>query len=158
MLGRLRMTVDECIRAYRSMAERAFTPKRMTLLPASPSGAFSAKALEAAIRDTVKEFYPVAECVARRAGGHSTASTCVHGEAEFRDPSCTSTVVLAITKDNVGARPTLFTTYDTSSSLGGCTIWQVARATSAATTFFKPIRVGRDGIEFVDAGFGHNNP
>jgi hypothetical protein len=34
----------------------------------------------------------------------------------------------------------------------------VARATSAATTFFKPIRVGRDGIEFVDAGFGYNNP
>lgn len=34
----------------------------------------------------------------------------------------------------------------------------MARATSAATTFFKPIRVGRDGIEFVDAGFGYNNP
>lgn len=34
----------------------------------------------------------------------------------------------------------------------------MARATSAATTFFKPIRVGRDGVEFVDAGFGHNNP
>jgi hypothetical protein len=34
----------------------------------------------------------------------------------------------------------------------------VARATSAATTFFKPIRVGRDGIEFVDAAFGYNNP
>lgn len=69
-----------------------------------------------------------------------------------------SRVVLAITKDNVDARPTLFTTYDTSSSLDGCTIWQVVRATSAATTFFKPIRVGRDGVEFIDAGFGHNNP
>ncbi|KAK3899757.1 hypothetical protein C8A05DRAFT_17857, partial [Staphylotrichum tortipilum] len=28
----------------------------------------------------------------------------------------------------------------------------------AATTFFKPVTVGRDGIEFVDAGFGYNNP
>ena len=37
-------------------------------------------------------------------------------------------------------------------------MWQVARATSAATTFFKPIRVGRDQIEFIDAGFGYNNP
>lgn len=91
MLGRLRMTVDECICAYRKMAERAFTPKRTTLLPASPSGAFSAKALEAAIRDTVKEFCPAAECVAQRRGGQSTASTCTHGEAEFRDPSCTPT-------------------------------------------------------------------
>lgn len=34
----------------------------------------------------------------------------------------------------------------------------MARATSAATTLFKPIRVGRDGVEFVDAGFGYNNP
>jgi patatin-like phospholipase/acyl hydrolase len=67
-------------------------------------------------------------------------------------------VVLAITKDSVDAPPTLFTTYDTSTGLSGCTVWQVARATSAATTFFKPIRVGRDGIEFVDAGFGYNNP
>jgi hypothetical protein len=24
--------------------------------------------------------------------------------------------------------------------------------------FFKPTRVGRDGIEFIDAGFGYNNP
>lgn len=67
-------------------------------------------------------------------------------------------VVLAITKDNVDALPTLFKTYDTSTSLDGCTIWQVARATSAATTFFKPIRVGRDDIEFIDAGFGYNDP
>ncbi|SPO06291.1 uncharacterized protein DNG_08980 [Cephalotrichum gorgonifer] len=69
-----------------------------------------------------------------------------------------SGVVLAITKDNVDALPTLFTTYDTSANLQGSKIWQVARATSAATTFFKPIQVGRDGIEFIDAAFGYNNP
>jgi patatin-like phospholipase/acyl hydrolase len=67
-------------------------------------------------------------------------------------------VVLAITKENVDALPTLFKTYDTSASLESCTIWQVARATSAATTFFKSIKVGRDEIEFIDAGFGYNNP
>ena len=69
-----------------------------------------------------------------------------------------SRVVLAIRKNNVDAGPTLFATYDTSSSFNECAIWQVARATSAATTFFKPIKVGRHGIEFVDAGFGYNNP
>lgn len=67
-------------------------------------------------------------------------------------------VALAITKDNVDAPPTLFTTYDQSTRLNGSTIWQVARATSAASTFFKSIKVGRDGVEFIDAGFGHNNP
>ena len=54
--------------------------------------------------------------------------------------------------------PTLFRTHDTSDSLKDCTIWEVARATSAATTFFKSIKCGRDEIEFIDAGFGCNNP
>lgn len=67
-------------------------------------------------------------------------------------------VVLAITKANVDALPTLFTTYDASKSYESCTIWQVARATSAATTFFKSIALGRDNVEFIDAAFGHNNP
>ncbi|KAL1976589.1 hypothetical protein VTN31DRAFT_2871 [Thermomyces dupontii] len=39
-----------------------------------------------------------------------------------------------------------------------CTVWQVARATSAAIGFFESIRLGRDDIEFVDANFGYNNP
>lgn len=67
-------------------------------------------------------------------------------------------MVLAITKDNVDAPPTLFRTYDSSTAFETSTIWQVARATSAATTFFKSIKVGRDCIEFADAGFGYNNP
>ena len=66
--------------------------------------------------------------------------------------------MLAITKSNVNTLPTVLTTYDLSAKFQGCTIWQVARATSAATTFFKPAVLGRDGVEFVDAGFGYNNP
>ena len=67
-------------------------------------------------------------------------------------------MVLAITKDNVGAPPTLFKTYDTSARFNGCTIWQIARATSAAMAFFKSIKIGQDGLEFVDSGFEYNNP
>ncbi|KAK3316581.1 acyl transferase/acyl hydrolase/lysophospholipase, partial [Apodospora peruviana] len=167
MLGRLGMSVGECIRAYKKVAQQAFTPKKTRIFPASPSGAFSAKALEAAIKQTVREFCTQPDCVARRKYDPTTAATCPHEEMAFREGSCTKTyhaadfsfsAVLAITKDNVDARPTLFTTYDTSAALHGCTIWEVARATSAATTFFKHIRTGRDGIEFVDAGFGYNNP
>ncbi|KAF9639550.1 hypothetical protein BFW01_g11356 [Lasiodiplodia theobromae] len=77
----------------------------------------------------------------------------------FRDIGGTKTVALAITKVNVEAAPTLFKTYDTSTGFRDCTIWEVARATSAAaTTFFKSIKCGRDEIEFIDAAFGHNNP
>lgn len=35
-------------------------------------------------------------------------------------------------------------------------IWQVARATSAAPTYFKPAVI--DGLEYIDGGFGANNP
>jgi patatin-like phospholipase/acyl hydrolase len=74
------------------------------------------------------------------------------------DINTPNSIVLAITKDNLDAPPTLFKTYDKSESLKDCAIWQVARATSAATTFFKSIKCGRDEIEFIDAGFGYNNP
>ncbi|KAI1826668.1 acyl transferase/acyl hydrolase/lysophospholipase [Xylaria intraflava] len=157
MLGRLGMTVDECIQAYDKFAQIAFTPKK--LLPfASPKGAYSAQALEAAIRQTVKQFCPRSPCIDQRRRGQPTAESCQHEDPGFRDTLCTKTVVLAITKDNVDAAPTLFATYDTSTSYENCAIWQVARATSAATTFFKSIKLGRDNVEFIDAGFGYNNP
>ncbi|KAF5675741.1 acyl transferase acyl hydrolase lysophospholipase [Fusarium denticulatum] len=158
MLGKLGMTVDECIRAYKKVAQQAFTPKSRPNLPGSPSGAFSAKQLEVAIKQTVKEYCIDPACVQQRKEEQATAETCPHGEMQFRGDSRTKTVVLAITKDNVDTLLTLFKTYDTSAPLDGCTVWQVARATSAATTFFKPIQVGRDQITFIDAGFGYNNP
>ncbi|GKT52614.1 uncharacterized protein ColSpa_12795 [Colletotrichum spaethianum] len=158
MLGRFRMSVNECIQEYRKVAQKAFTPKRTTLFPASPKGAFSTTALEEAVKNTSRKFCTAKECADQRQRGVATEKVYPHRDLELRDPQCTKTAVLAITKDNVDAPPTLFTTYDTSEGFRGCSIWQVARATSAATTFFKPIRVGRDEIEFVDAGFGYNNP
>ena len=87
------MTVDECIRAYKKMAKKAFTPKPRSRisLPGSPRGAFSATSLEEAIRDTIKEFCPVSECAIQRKAGNSTSSTCTHEELLFRDKSCTAT-------------------------------------------------------------------
>ncbi|KAL1978564.1 hypothetical protein VTN31DRAFT_1423 [Thermomyces dupontii] len=87
-----------------------------------------------------------------------TILTCPHENMNFRDNTCTKTVVLAITKDNVDAAPTLFKTYGSSTAFESCTVWEVARATSAAVGFFESIKLGRDEIEFVDASFGYNNP
>lgn len=41
-----------------------------------------------------------------------------------------------------------------------CSIWQAARATSAAPRLFKRIKIGPPGsaINYVDAGIGFNNP
>jgi hypothetical protein len=42
--------------------------------------------------------------------------------------------------------------------LNSVTIWKACRTTSAATFFFNPIAVGRDGEEFFDEAIGANNP
>jgi predicted acylesterase/phospholipase RssA len=39
-----------------------------------------------------------------------------------------------------------------------CKIWEAARATSAASTFFDPIEIGPFRQKFVDGGLRHNNP
>jgi hypothetical protein len=39
-----------------------------------------------------------------------------------------------------------------------CKIWEAARATSAASTFFDPITIGKYGETFVDGGVLVNNP
>ncbi|KAI0403728.1 acyl transferase/acyl hydrolase/lysophospholipase [Xylaria palmicola] len=158
MLGRLGMTVDECIRAYENVGRAAFTPK-LTFLPiAPPKGAFSAKALEAAVKKVVRGNCTERQCVTKRRQGQPTVDTCPHDNLMLQDTRCTKTVILAITKANVDTRPTLFTTYDSSAAFQDCTIWQAARATSAAATFFKSIELGRDNVEFIDAAFGYNNP
>ena len=53
--------------------------------------------------------------------------------------------------------PTLFRTYLSHETHSGCKIWEAARATSAAPTFFKRIEIGSEQ-PFIDGGLGHNNP
>jgi hypothetical protein len=94
MLGRLGMTVDECVRAYRKVAEQAFTRKRSSIFPARPSGAFSAEALENAIKETVRKFCVEETCMMSRREDRPTSKTCSHSHVPFRDEECTKTYVL----------------------------------------------------------------
>ncbi|KAI0596402.1 acyl transferase/acyl hydrolase/lysophospholipase [Biscogniauxia sp. FL1348] len=150
MLGRLGMTVDDCIEVYKNVAQKSFTPKLRFPVPCSPRGAYSAKALEMAIKEVVKAQCKDTKCAIEK--------KCSHEDGPFRDGTCVKTIVLAMTKENADAMPTLFKTFDSTATFQDCTIWEVARATSAATTFFKSIKCGRDRIEFIDAAFGFNNP
>jgi predicted acylesterase/phospholipase RssA len=57
--------------------------------------------------------------------------------------------------------PVLLRTYNTDGAVDAlsssdCTIWQAARATSAAASFFDPIKIGRQ--RYVDGATGLNNP
>ena len=59
MLGRLGMSVGECLNAYKRMAQQAFTPVErwfswLPRLPAPPRGEFKATSLADAVKEAVK--------------------------------------------------------------------------------------------------------
>lgn len=86
------MSVGDCIKAYKRVSEKAFTRKLTAILPFSPSGAFSAKALEVVIKQVVREFCVHAECQQRRdESGGLSAESCQHSDVAFHDLTCTKT-------------------------------------------------------------------
>jgi patatin-like phospholipase/acyl hydrolase len=76
-------------------------------------------------------------------------------------PENVPTFVVATPDLHADGPPTLFRSYQcTGYNADKCTIWEAARATSAAPTFFKPIKIEipTPGGTFVDGGLTHNNP
>lgn len=62
---------------------------------------------------------------------------------------------------NAGGPPTLFRSYECDGhNADTCAIWEAARATSAAPTFFKPITIESPlpKATYVDGGLQNNNP
>lgn len=58
-----------------------------------------------------------------------------------------------------GNIPVIFRTYDSPDEPAAeCTIWEAARATSAAPTLFKQIEIGPRRQTYIDGGLGRNNP
>ncbi|CAF9942900.1 hypothetical protein IMSHALPRED_005686 [Imshaugia aleurites] len=80
-------------------------------------------------------------------------------DAMLQDPACCKTFVCAYESKALGGSPVLLRTYRTGSAPVSCSIWEAARATSAAPTFFPSIKFGSQaGGDFIDAGVGCNNP
>lgn len=81
------------------------------------------------------------------------------GDAPLSDPrsdACRTFVVA--TSIRAAGSPVLMQTYDNFplSEALSATIWQAARATSAAPTFFLPVVI--NGVRYGDGGTGWNNP
>ncbi|KAJ7857864.1 FabD/lysophospholipase-like protein, partial [Mycena leptocephala] len=141
MLGRLRMSVKDVVKAYGELSKEVFSDVKSQ----GSDGRFKASKLEKAIKGIV--------------GTHSASQDPEEGMEDTRENPC-KTFVCAMNAANMSL-PVLFRTYNTTNSPAmDCTIWQAGRATSAAPTFFKQIRIGPPGIEeaFVDGGMGQNNP
>jgi len=163
MLGRLRLTVDDALKYYCQFVREVW-PKNWNLR--MQEGTFEAKKFEEAIKKIVE-----------------SSGTAGSAEERMQDPRPPD----AVSKTYVGcyfwcfkhnlklthhsfvcampalsvSGPRLFRTYSVwENPCYDCTIWQAARATSAAPAFFDPIIIGEEGSEetFIHAGFGYHNP
>ncbi|KAF2707708.1 phospholipase [Pleomassaria siparia CBS 279.74] len=150
MLGRLEMSVDQCIEAFTGMMSVIFNPKDKKSLPFKLRNGkiqprYKTKHLENAIRQIISRArYP--------------------SDALFRGGkrSCCKTIIIALCEE--GKTTTRFTDYaksgEQSNFYNEVRIWEVARATSAATSFFEPMNITSTNItrRFIDAGIDSNNP
>ncbi|KAI9686759.1 MAG: hypothetical protein M1822_002818 [Bathelium mastoideum] len=137
MVGRLRMSVSDCIKVYLEMSREVFGKPQNVI----PRERFSPEVLEDVIKRIVQAKI-----------GHENAPL-MDLNAEHSSFVCTSDIKA------MGGSPVLLRTYETGSASINCQIWEAARATSAAPTFFPPIKFQeRTGNEFIDAAIGCNNP
>jgi patatin-like phospholipase/acyl hydrolase len=149
MLGRLRMSVAECIEAYKALSQEIFEPvhqnanvagKAVDFLKAK--GKFRSQPLEDCIKGMLRNRVP------------PLAESSLITDDRTDSPKVFVCAVEGINCDAVLIRSYKIREYD--DLYGMCKIWEAARATSAASTFFDPITIG-DRL-YVDGALKHNNP
>ncbi|THW67339.1 hypothetical protein D6D19_09155 [Aureobasidium pullulans] len=155
MLGRLEMSVDECIEKYKDFMKKVFAVSWRNKVRTLTDGAkYDETVLESCIKEVVKE--KLGDEDAKLLDDREEACKILLVLADVG----TSSFVTAIRMDAVNNRaPVLLRSYQNPlepSELAGIEVWKVARATSAAPTYFKSI-IARDA-ELVDGGLGANNP
>ncbi|MCJ1378166.1 hypothetical protein MMC17_001262 [Xylographa soralifera] len=145
LLGRLRLSAAQAIKAYETLARKVFSEKKAK----RKDGTFKASKLEEAIKNVVQESL-------------KNMDAMLYEEKERDSDKCRAFVCALGASDVVhAAGPALFLSYKVIKNREyNCTIWEAARATFAAPTFFKRIKIGPLGseIDYVDAGLGCNNP
>ncbi|CAN9217260.1 unnamed protein product [Alternaria alternata] len=144
MLGRLKMSVADCITAYLSLSDCVFrkTRHRVTV-KGQVQGRFDADELARAVKEVVRQ-------------------QGLPEDALLKDVPEAGCKVFVCATSKETSETVCLTSYRTprgnNDLLNSVTIWEACRATSAATSFFDPIAVGRYGEQFVDGATGANNP
>lgn len=143
------MTVDECIEAYLNIMDDVFKRQRVKVgVGLKLKGQYDTKKLELEMKNLVKKRLGNADALLDNRRGHAQ-----------RDHTC-KVFVCAVRKET--SQLVVFTSYESDPSsndlLRTTKIWEAARATSAAPTYFDSIAIGQFGELFVDGGLGNNNP
>ncbi|THZ71239.1 phospholipase, patatin family protein [Aureobasidium pullulans] len=143
MLGRLDMSVDECIKAYTELSATVFHKKHR--IPFGIKGnlkeRYDSKVLEQAIKQIVRNRNLDENTLLKDPQGTKVFVCCTSGETQ-------QTSLLRSWHTSRGD-PDLYRTVR---------IWEAARATSAASSFFDAISIGDPQQRFLDGGTGANNP
>ncbi|KAF2462522.1 FabD/lysophospholipase-like protein [Lindgomyces ingoldianus] len=148
-LGVKRWDVRDSIQRFKKLVDKAFTPKFVGGLKLGKSK-YRTKPLEDALKETFKDeaIFGGTRDVASGARKVAVTASCETGE---------QAVIFAnynrATDDQASYR--LDRPDDPSS---GLKLWEAARATSAAPTFFKPFVNQRTKEGFIDGAVFHNNP
>ncbi|KAK5997022.1 Intracellular membrane-associated calcium-independent phospholipase A2 gamma-like protein [Cladobotryum mycophilum] len=143
MLGRLKMTVTECIREYEQLSASVFTKRRHRLnWKGQLQGRFDHEALEDGIKTLLKRVSISEDELLKETDG---APQCKVFVSTMRQEISDIVNFTSYYSPTWGA-----------SMLDRVRIWEAARATSAATSFFEPCVI--DGKSFVDGATGANNP
>jgi len=142
--------VNECINAYLKLSKEVFRVDQV-LLGKIPVGdnqcRFDHNVLEAVIKTFIKD-RNIPEDICMSAVPKATSDCC-------------PTFVIAKRAVHADGPPTVFRSY-AGEGVGPskCAVWEAARATSAAPSFFKEMYIDnpRPGVNYIDGGLGHNNP
>jgi len=144
LLGRMRLTVDECLELYSELAKDVFGQERYWSLGGFLQARFDAKTLKNVVINTLEKH------------GFEESTTMF----DDSNVGCKTFVTATPGKDVGRNKPRLFRTYihraGDESDAPDCKIWEAVRATSAAPTFFDEIEI--DDQVYVDGGVGCNNP
>jgi hypothetical protein len=149
MLGRLRMPVEKCIEAYQKLSRKIFSPVHSevnvvgrAVQKFKADGKYESEPLERIVRDMCRE-------------------SGIDELALLKDTSENATKVFVCAVQAVNADAVVIRSYRSGSEeydelYDIAKIWEAARATSAASTFFDPIRIGNQ--RYVDGALRYNNP
>ncbi|RYP36266.1 hypothetical protein DL767_003419 [Monosporascus sp. MG133] len=147
MLGRLEMSVADCIAAYSKMMDGVFKKKQHRVdIRGQVQARFDTAQLERCIKSIVRQY-----------------GLGANENLLMRDGNLNCKVFACATPMLVATDIVKFSSYQReyepiSDLFDEVKIWEVCRATAAASTFFDPIKVGKHKLEFLDGATRANNP